>query len=674
MAVFLSPVGGAAAQFFTNTGAVLTGGKLYTYLAGTTTPATAYTTSAGNIAWTNPIVLDAAGRVSGSGEIWLTVGVAYKFVLRDSTDVLIGTYDNILGGVDSSNVTYQPAGTGAVTTTVQSKLRQFPSVKDFGAVGDGITNDTAAIVAALAAANSIYFPSGTYLVSGNINIQNKTLIGFSWRNTVIQLSGSNTNTPVFINSANSSSPWGSGAGFTLNNLDVRGNWDGSTANPIGINFFNDLGSIVKWYAGSYVNITDCRISGSFAHALAFERLGYSYIQYNEITTNKYDGVHLSGPSGSESITSTWVSNNSIHSCRGTACIYIKNGLTMIATQNVLEDAAIGFYVDGNDNRGVSFCFNDMEQMSGAGVYLEGNGTAFSISNNFLGVTTPIQLGGSAEFKQGVFTNNAFGNLDYVTFMPTIGSGTTADTPMNFFGQAVDGSGTGKIGWRSNNLNNPNAEVEIVGVHEGTINQRGGRLLIRTADPLTNVLSDQLWVDDLGNFYPARDNVQNLGGASNRWSVVYAGTGAINTSDANTKQDIRDLLDAEKAAAIEMKGLLKAYRFKDAVTAKGDDARIHFGAIAQDVAAVFSKHGLNADQYGLFCSDTWYEYNGIPVKVDADKKYITIHYELDGVIVHPEQDGKMLEGSIEVTNKFDTVERTRLGLRYDELFAFIITSL
>jgi hypothetical protein len=97
MAVNLSPVGGVAVQFFDNAGNVLTGGKLYTYAAGTTTPQTTYTTSAGNIAWSNPIILDAAGRVSGSGEIWLADAVQYKFILRDSNDVLIATYDNITG-------------------------------------------------------------------------------------------------------------------------------------------------------------------------------------------------------------------------------------------------------------------------------------------------------------------------------------------------------------------------------------------------------------------------------------------------------------------------------------------------------------------------------------------------------------------------------------------------
>ena len=86
MAVFLSPVGGVAAQFFTNTGSVLTGGKLYTYAAGTTTPQVSYTTNAGNVARTNPIILDAAGRVAEGGEIWIT-SAQYKFVLTDSNNV-----------------------------------------------------------------------------------------------------------------------------------------------------------------------------------------------------------------------------------------------------------------------------------------------------------------------------------------------------------------------------------------------------------------------------------------------------------------------------------------------------------------------------------------------------------------------------------------------------------
>jgi hypothetical protein len=106
--VYLSPVGGAAAQFFTNTGAVLTGGKLYTYAAGTTTPQVTYTSSSGVTAHTNPIILDSAGRVPG-GEIWLT-SVSYKFVLNTSTDVLIATYDNIRGFGSTSVTNYTGNG------------------------------------------------------------------------------------------------------------------------------------------------------------------------------------------------------------------------------------------------------------------------------------------------------------------------------------------------------------------------------------------------------------------------------------------------------------------------------------------------------------------------------------------------------------------------------------
>ena len=176
MAVNLSPVGGVAAQFFTNTGAVLTGGKLYTYLAGTTTPAATYTTIAGNVARTNPVVLDAAGRVPGSGEIWLTQNVAYKFVLYTSTDVLIATYDNISGvsgltlPIDSSNITYDPPFAGSVPTTVEADLAQTISVKNFGAVGNGVADDTAAIataeLAAYTAGATLVFPAGVYLQNG----------------------------------------------------------------------------------------------------------------------------------------------------------------------------------------------------------------------------------------------------------------------------------------------------------------------------------------------------------------------------------------------------------------------------------------------------------------------------------------------------------------------------
>jgi hypothetical protein len=89
----LSSFAGAGAQFFDDNGTPLVGGLLYVYAAGTTTPATTYTDPSGTVSNTNPIVLDAGGRTPY--EIWVNGGVLYKFVLKTSTGVTIGTYDSI---------------------------------------------------------------------------------------------------------------------------------------------------------------------------------------------------------------------------------------------------------------------------------------------------------------------------------------------------------------------------------------------------------------------------------------------------------------------------------------------------------------------------------------------------------------------------------------------------
>jgi hypothetical protein len=110
MSVNLSPIGNGF-QFFTTLGVPLSGGFIYTYQAGTTTPQATYTTSAGTIANTNPIVLGTDGRPPQ--EIWLTAGSNYKFILTDSSNVQIATYDNIYGILGSApSVT--PVPTGAI--------------------------------------------------------------------------------------------------------------------------------------------------------------------------------------------------------------------------------------------------------------------------------------------------------------------------------------------------------------------------------------------------------------------------------------------------------------------------------------------------------------------------------------------------------------------------------
>jgi hypothetical protein len=115
MSINISYLAGAGAQFFDRNGAPLSGGLLYTYNAGTTTPVSTYTSRSGAAFNTNPIVLDASGRTPA--EIWLDGGVLYKFVLKDSTFVQIGSYDNIPAVNDptTTNNLITVAGTNALT-------------------------------------------------------------------------------------------------------------------------------------------------------------------------------------------------------------------------------------------------------------------------------------------------------------------------------------------------------------------------------------------------------------------------------------------------------------------------------------------------------------------------------------------------------------------------------
>jgi len=195
MSVALSQVFGAGWQLFNDDGTPLSGGLIYTYLAGTTTPQVTYTDYTGNIANSNPIQLDASGRFSN--QVWVDIAVNYKFVLKTSAGVTNGTYDNITTPTalidafaarlaNTSNIAegdalvgFKQANasgllTGAVGRTVHSKLTEFVNILDFGAVMDDSsssvrTANRAAYLAAVAAnVRCLYIPQGTLWVDGDI--------------------------------------------------------------------------------------------------------------------------------------------------------------------------------------------------------------------------------------------------------------------------------------------------------------------------------------------------------------------------------------------------------------------------------------------------------------------------------------------------------------------------
>jgi hypothetical protein len=216
MSAYLSP--SPKLQFFDAAGNFLAGGKLYTYAAGTNTPLASYTDSSGLIANTNPIILG----VRGEANVWLNSN-SYKFKLTTSDDVEIWTVDNISTAEQLVNAlkTQLAAPNGssligfiaddvtAVATTVQAKLRESVSVRDFGASPTATPAQNAtAIQNALDFASDkyrVYIPGGEYIVSTTIRIPSNTyfygdgessiikMVGTEGRDTTLVLTGERDN-------------------------------------------------------------------------------------------------------------------------------------------------------------------------------------------------------------------------------------------------------------------------------------------------------------------------------------------------------------------------------------------------------------------------------------------------------------------------------------------------
>ena len=379
MAVNLSLFAGAGWQFFSNNGIPLAGGLIYTYAAGTTTPAVTYTSSTGLTANANPIVLDSSGRVPY--EIWLTEGSSYKFILRTSTNVTIGTYDNIFGGNDATALNTfiadlantsnaakgdylvgfkQSTASGvfanAVGKTVHQKLQDLISVKDFGAVGDGTTNDTTAIQNAVNAVSAsplggvLYFPQGTYLTSKitvgpNIILDggNSVVKAVTGQNYIFSITGTeNITIRNFVFDASGMSDVGGTGGLPMSvvYIDVA---VGACTNIVvdgcrfsGIPLTNQNYHAVGFNGADCV-VQNCYVDQSGGDALNFNG-GFATVVNNVVKNGGDGGIAVNnggranisdnyiykcnlgvgcGPEGSSTAVDTYslvISNNTINSC------------------------------------------------------------------------------------------------------------------------------------------------------------------------------------------------------------------------------------------------------------------------------------------------------------------------------------------------------------------------
>ena len=156
----------------------------------------------------------------------------------------------------------------------------------------------------------------------------------------------------------------------------------------------------------------------------------------------------------------------------------------------------------------------------------------------------------------------------------------------------------------------------------------------------------------GMVRPNTDGSRNLGTGSRRWANVYASTGTINTSDEREKTAVASPDDALMRAWSKVN--FKVFQFKDAVEKKGADARLHVGVIAQQVIEAFALEGLDATRYGLLCYDKW------------DDEYEDVEVVDEPEVV--DDDGNVTPAKTHIEHRLVTPAGDRYGIRYEEALA------
>lgn len=534
---------------------------------------------------------------------------------------------------------------------------------DFGAVGDGVADDTAALEAAIAACKgagkpALYIPEGTYLFS-------ETTAGYGlYINNEITIFGDGPTKTVLKNASATGAGVRCASGFiTIFNIGIDN---------------NDSTGIAFRMGGQYSVTRNLQIKNQAGNNFAFVADGSTLSSiYDLHLFNCSNGISIAATIPTQYLTFT---NVSVEVASGEAVtigsstaikfygLYIepKNGVTNIThalkatgaiNLNFYDLSAEIFGGLGNPNQAwINFESCKTVNIFGGRIYN-------SIASNttvFFAIT-------------GANTRNInFEGLE----LQSVGVGQTlfnvADNPYQIswrnistygsfvgVGIAYDSSGTGLSveNWQDHNssysmlLDSINTFVKNVS-NDISVVDRANLTLINCTGTISGNGASNNTITDLRYLYsgstgftPNTDNTASCGSAGYRWSVVYAGTGTINTSDEREKQDVKELSEAEKQVAIAIKGLIRSFKFKDAVTKKSNNARIHVGVIAQDVKAAFESEGLDAEHYGLLCFDEWYEVEGKSVKANDLGQY-------------PE----------------GAVKKDRYGIRYDELLAFVIASM
>lgn len=722
-----------APQFDGGTGITPEDGlQLFFFEEGTSTPKDTFTTEALSIANSNPVISDANGVFP---EIWMAEGDRYKVRLWDKNDVLVGfgIVDPYITGVTTAegiaaltesiltsrpdNVVdmillspeegdtvstkgYTTEGDGgqadylAVAKFTEDDFGDHPSanpsfswklqgttaisnVRQFGAKGDGSTDDTNAVQAAHDANDSVFFPrtDSSYQIS-SITLNDRAK--FSSNDALIM--GTTTGSVFFILDA---------VGASAENIEIVGFVMDRSVPGTGIAI--DIGTNIR---RCYVRFNRIR---NFNKGIKLVGAYSSDVSFNEVRNN-VTGIELGSGCHATTLINNIVNQNS---ARGLSMLNISRDVTIIGGAyqfspvgifaDTVESLTISgdTYFEGNGVHDIHLvsCYtpsilatNTSSLVSDSGIHLEdcaGNcriqGTTFSTSTS----TTPTHIkisGGNGltvieDFTQAagmanpITTTGAVSPQNVSIGSPLVIAQNSANKAVRYRGTLAgadewttsytsQGTPSGRPTLQHESAASKDYRILTGGVYR-MARQSDGQEIYNVNMALTNPSFEQK-----GHFRPfvASDGVFDIGSAIQRWKTIFATTGTINTSDERSKQGVRALEDKEKSVAIKLKAALRMYKFNDAVEKKGEDsARIHCGILAQEVVSIFSSEGLDASKYGLLCFDEWEE-----------KREDVIEFDDDCFPVLDDKGDPVVSGS-----KLILDAGNRYGIRYDELLCFII---
>ena len=257
-----------------------------------------------------------------SAELELPYELTGNWSVEEALFVSVGDAvlrENLSSATGSEMIGHRSPLSGAVARTLRQVLAdQAASVKDFGAVGDGVTDDTAAIQACVNASRIVFFPAGTYLVTSSIVAINRTLMGVEKTVSVLK-AAPDLNAPVLYLTNDAANTSDKGLVLTLG---VLGNDDHTKTSQYGM----QIGAGVSGQVPSVV-IRDCRVFSCGSHGIFADSAVHCTIEDNDIWFNRGFGALFNPKAGSFANANRVVANR----IKGN---YVGVGITNASTLNL----------------------------------------------------------------------------------------------------------------------------------------------------------------------------------------------------------------------------------------------------------------------------------------------------------------------------------------------------